>query len=113
MKLRSGALNRLIDIRSPSTWTRSTDGQPIMTWSTIATGVWADRIPLTAREMFRADVRWEEVRTKFVIRHTTVAITPQCRLIDLADSSAEYDIKEIIDIDDQQKAYELLVSKVT
>jgi len=34
-------------------------------------------------------------------------------LIDLADSSAEYDIKEIIDIDDQQKAYELLVSKVT
>ena len=110
--MRAGQLNRQVSIREPSTWTRSTDGEPIYTWSTVLTAVWADKQPISGRELFTRDVRWSDVTTKFILRYSTVVNT-KCKVIDLGDSSAEYDIKAVIDIDDRQQGLELLTQRVT
>lgn len=116
MKLRSGTLNRIINVRFPTTSGRSTDGEPTFTWSTVLTEVWADKQPISGRELFRQDVRWAECNTKWILRYVstlTSVIVPTARVIDLADSSAEYDIKAVIDIDNENKAWELITQKVT
>jgi SPP1 family predicted phage head-tail adaptor len=113
MRLRSGHLNRLVSIRVPAVTTRSTDGEPIYGWTTLLTEVWADKQPLSGRELFAQDVRWSEIETKFIIRYNSTSIpTPQCRLYDLMEAK-EYEIKAIIDIDDEQRAWELLARRVT
>jgi SPP1 family predicted phage head-tail adaptor len=92
---------------------RSTDGEPIYSWTTLLTEVWADKQPLTGRELFSQDVRWSEVETKFIIRYNSTSVpTVRCRLYDLMEAK-EYEIKAIIDIDDEQRAWELLAQRVT
>ena len=108
--MRAGTLNRQISIRSPSSTGRSTDGQPIMSWTTVLDTVWADRQPISGKEMFERDVRWAEVSMRYVIRYSSL-VTPKCRLIDLNDSSAEYEIDAVIDIRDQRRGLEILAHK--
>ena len=110
--MRAGRLNRRISIRLPGSTSRSTDGQPIVTWSTVFGPVYADRQPISGRELFTQDQRWSEVTTRFITRYST-AVNSRCRVIDLDDSSAEYDIKHVIDINDQQRGLEILAVRVT
>jgi head-tail adaptor len=111
--MRAGLLNRRITIRTGGITTRSTDGEPIFGWSTILGPVWADRQPISGREMFTQDVRWSNVSMRYIIRYTTVAISPADRLIDIDDSSAVYDIKAVINMDDRFDGYELLVERTS
>lgn len=110
--MRAGTLNRLVSILSPAVTSRSTDGEPILTWSTVLASVWADRQTLSGKELFAQDVRWSEVTRRYIIRYSSV-VTPQCRLVDLEESSAIYEIESVIDIRDEHGGLELLVKKTT
>ena len=112
--IRAGSLNRLVSIRSMAVTTRSTDGQPIYGTSTVLKSVWADRQPISGREMFQAEQRWSDITVRWILRYiSTVTILPEHKVVDLMDSSAEYDIKAVINIDDRDQGWELLTSKVT
>jgi len=108
--MRAGSLNRQVSIRYPSTWTRSTDGGVVPVWTTVLDTVWADRQPVSGRELFTQDARWAEVTTKFILRYSSL-VNPKCRVIDLGDSSAEYEIDAVIDIRDERRGLELLAHK--
>jgi len=108
--MRAGNLNRQISIRTPSTWTRSTDGGVVQVWTTVLDTVWADRQPISGKELFTQDARWSEVTTKFVLRYSSL-VTSKCRVIDLGDSSAVYEIAAVIDIRDEGRGLELLAYK--
>jgi len=109
--MRAGKLNRQISIRAPSTWTRSTDGEPVITWSTVLTSIWADRQPVSGKELFAQDARWSEATVRFITRYSSLVDTTH-RIIDLADSSAEYNILAVININDERRGLELLASRV-
>lgn len=109
--MRAGKLNRLISIRSPSATARSTDGEPIVTWSTVLGNVWADVQPLSGRELFRASERYSEVTTRFIVRYSSL-VDATMRVIDLGASSAAYDIKAVIDINDERKGLEILAQRI-
>jgi SPP1 family predicted phage head-tail adaptor len=109
--MRAGTLNRLISIRLPASTSRSTSGQPIVTYTTVLDRIWADRVPVSGREMFKQDERWSEVTTRWLIRYST-KIDTTCKLIDIADSSAEYDIQAVINIGDKDEGLEILAKKV-
>jgi len=104
--MRAGKLNRIISIRSPSVTSRSTDGEPIFTWTTILDSVWADVQPVSGRELFSMNERWGDITTKFILRYSSL-VTIQCRVFDHTDSK-EYDIKSVIDIDDERRGLEIL-----
>ena len=108
--MRAGNLNRQISIRSPSTWTRSTDGGVVDVWTTVLDTVWADRQPISGKELFTQDARWAGVTTKFVLRYSSL-VNAKCRVIDLGDSSAVYEIAAVIDIRDERRGLELLAYK--
>lgn len=108
--MRAGQLNRRVSIRSPNSTARSADGEPITTWTTVLDTVWADRRPVTADEMFRQDVRWSETTMRYFLRYST-AVNSECILIDLDDSSAEYDIKAVINMYDANSGLEILAER--
>ena len=110
--MRAGQLNRRVSVRSPGSTARSTDGAPIISWTTVLDTVWADRQTVSAREMFAADVRWAAVTRKYVLRYSS-AVTPECRLIDLDDSSSEWNIEAVIDIRDEGRGLEILAKRAT
>lgn len=103
--MRAGKLNRQISIIQPSVTGRSTDGEPIFSWSTIL-NTWADRVPLSGREYARMDTRWSEVTTRFIMRYSSL-IDSKCRILDLVDN-AEYDIKAIIEMDNKRAGLEIM-----
>jgi len=109
--MRAGSLNRVISIRKPTTGARSTSGEPLFTWATVLTEIRADKQPISARELFRQDERWSEVTDKWICRYSSL-VTPTCRLIDIGDSSAEYEIQAVIDINDKRHALEILTKKI-
>lgn len=108
--MRSGARDRRVNIRAYSTWTRSTDGEPLKTWTTSLTDIWAQKIPLAAREMFRQDTRWENVEARYIVPYTT-AINVKNRLYDHYDGK-EYEIESVIDIGSRRRELELIATKV-
>ncbi|NIT56954.1 MAG: phage head closure protein [Aliifodinibius sp.] len=104
--MNSGKLDRLINIREQVVSTsRSTDGAPIITTSTISSNVWAKKEPLTGREYFTQDQRYYDSDIRYRLRHTT-AITETCKIHDVY-SSVDYDVKMFQDIDDRHR--ELIV----
>lgn len=74
--MRAGLLRNKIKILSPKSTARSTDGAPIITYSTIV-DEWAEVQTVSAREQFRTDKRWAVTDKIFRIRYlSTVSITP-------------------------------------
>jgi SPP1 family predicted phage head-tail adaptor len=104
--MRAGKLNRQVSIIQPSVIGRSTDGEPIFSWSTIISGVWADRIPLSGREVLRMDTRWPEVTTRFIMRYSSL-VDAKCRILDLVDNY-QYDIKAILEMDNKRAGMEII-----
>jgi SPP1 family predicted phage head-tail adaptor len=104
--MRAGKLSRQISIIQPSVTGRSTDGEPIFSWSTILSGVWADRVPLSGREVLRMDTRWPEITTRFIMRYSSL-IDPRCRILDLVDNY-QYDIKAILRMDNKRAGLEII-----
>lgn len=89
----AGGIDRLISITKTTSTSRSDDGAPILTVSTLSSNVWARVRPLTGREPYIDNALFFEADTEFTIRYTTL-ISEQCRIIYESDS---YDVKKIID----------------
>jgi len=110
--MRAGKLNRKISVRAPAYASRSTDGQPILTFTTVLSSAWCDVQPIEGKELFTADNRYAEVTTRFVLRHSslTTSITPACIVVE-SNTTHEYDIKAVIDVGDERRTCEILATR--
>ena len=97
--MRAGLLNKQIHIMQSSVSTaRSTDGAPVMVWSTMIANLWAQVIPKTgSNEVYRDRYRWEVDETDFITRWTTHTITADNRI---KYDGNEYEIKAVINVDE-------------
>jgi SPP1 family predicted phage head-tail adaptor len=69
--MKAGALSERVAILRKTT-AQDAVGQPITTWSTLAT-IWAEANEMRAREFFEAAGRQVEVTTRFRMRYTDLA----------------------------------------
>lgn len=109
--MRAGKLDRQISILQPVVSTRSADGQPIFAYTTVLSGIWADRQPISGRELTKADSRWSETTTRFIIRYSSL-IDTKCKILDLTDN-IEYDIKAIIEMDNRKWGMEIIADVIS
>ncbi|MCP3680269.1 MAG: phage head closure protein [Gammaproteobacteria bacterium] len=105
--IQSGKLRHKISIQS-LVETQSSFGEPVQSWSSFTTNVWASIEPLKMQERFIADQFMSNVEKKITIRFTT-GIEPKQRVI---NNSLSYDIESIINPDERNRELQLLVSRV-
>lgn len=103
--MRAGKLDRRISVLSPAVAYRSVDGQPVFTYATVLSGIWAERQPISGREFTKADSRWSETTTRFIIRYSSM-IDSKCKILDLTDN-IEYEIQAIVEMDNRQRGMEI------
>ena len=108
--MRAGLLRDIISIRSPASTSRSTDGAPIVTQSTVLKDIWARVDNKAGTEIYRDRNRWDVEEADFFIRYTTVSITPT---MTVRYNSADYDIKAIIDLDNRHRELQIITKKVS
>jgi SPP1 family predicted phage head-tail adaptor len=101
--MRAGRLTRRITIQVNSSSTTNGYGEKIKQWTDQAT-VWAEKRDLSMRELFQAGQIYPEVTTAFIMRYST-GITPMNRIY---FGGKYYDIRSVIDVDDQQRELRLL-----
>lgn len=109
--MNAGRMDRLISIRQNVVSTsRSTDGQPLKTESTILANIWAEKRPLSMKELFSPGDRrrFMEADTQFTIRYTTVAIN---QLMFVYSDGGSYDIESVIDVGDRHIDIQILAKK--
>lgn len=107
--MRAGLLRDVISIRYPVTTARSTDGEPIVTQSTLMSNVWARVDHKTGSEMYRDRNRWEVNETDFFIRYTTNSITPS---MSVNYENNDYDIKAVINVDEREREIHLITKRI-
>ena len=107
--MRAGRLKHKISIITPGATTRSGDGAPIVTYSTILS-CWADAQPMIGNEVFRDDYRWSNSDLKFTIRYSTVEILPKMSVI---CTGSTYNILSVVDSSNAHKELILLTYKTT
>ena len=108
--MRAGLLRETISVRAAVSTARSTDGAPIVTYSTILADAWARVAPQKGVELYRDRNRWEVDETDFFIRYTTVSINPANEVIYNSDV---YDIKAVINVDERNRELQLITKKVS
>jgi len=107
--MRAGRLNKQIHIMQPVVSTaRSTDGAPIVTWSTYLANIWANVEQQTGQEIYRDRNRWEVEETDFICRWTTHTILTDYRV---RYDSADYDIKAVINVNEADRELRLITRK--
>lgn len=104
--MNSGRIDRLINIRERVLSTsRSTDGAPLETVSTLSSNVWAQILPRTGKEYFTMDQRYYDSDVTYKLRYTT-HISETCKIFDTYTSNI-YDVKMHQDVKDRHR--ELIV----
>lgn len=73
--LRSGSLNRRIQIQQRST-SQDTFGDQAQTWTTIAT-VWGEISPLSGRELMSAQSVQSEITHQITVRYQSIFANPK------------------------------------
>ena len=106
--MRAGTLNKLIHIMKVSSWTRSTDGEPIAVWTTHIENIFANVQHQTGKETYRDRYRWEVDETDFIIRWTTHTFDPEMRV---RYSGDDYDIKAVINVNERDREIRLITTK--
>ena len=87
---------------------RSTDGAPVVTWSTYLANIWANVEQQTGQEIYRDRNRWEVEETDFICRWTTHTILTDYRV---RYDSADYDIKAVINVNEANRELRLITRK--
>lgn len=90
--MRSGRLDRRLTLQR-KTATENDYGEPVETWTTIAT-VWAEKIPVRGAERYAAMQTVAEVDTRFKIRYRT-DVSPLDRVV---CAGITYDVKGVLEI---------------
>lgn len=109
--MRAGKLNKQIHIMESSiSSARSTDGAPIVVWSTMLANIWAEVIPKTGSEVYRDRYRWEVEETDFITYWTTHTITADNRI---KYDGGEYEIKAVINVGEANVSRHFMTKKLT
>jgi SPP1 family predicted phage head-tail adaptor len=108
--MRSGTLRKRISIISPVSTARSTDGAPIVTYSTLLSDIWAGVQTFSAREVFKNDYRYTQNDKIFRIRYTTLSIGTDDLIV---YESNNYGIQSIIDVEERHREHEIVARRVT
>lgn len=103
-----GNLNKRITIEK-STSTQNTYGEQVQTWTKLRE-CWSRVEPVQGKEYYTAKQTASELDIKFVIRYTTVDITPKSRLI---YDSKEYNVNSIINLAEGNRELHLYCSRIT
>lgn len=107
--MRAGKLKQRVSIITPGATTRSADGAPIITFSTVLSA-WAAVEPLSGNELFRGDYRYADDTVKITMRYSTVAIQAKMSVI---CTGSTYNIATIIDSSNAHKELVLIATKTT
>lgn len=89
--MRAGELDRRVTIEQP-TETRDSYGEPVTTWSELAT-VWASREDMRGQERFTAQQVHSELTTVFRMRYRD-DVTTKMRL---KENGVIFDIEEVVE----------------
>lgn len=108
--MQAGRLRKRISIISPISTARSTDGAPIVSYSTLLKDVWCDVQTVTARENFKNDMRWAVTDKIFRIRYTTLSFGPDDLIV---YGGENYQVQSIIDVGERQRTHEIVGRKTT
>ena len=104
--MNAGDLRHRITIQQ-NTPSQNSHGEPVASWSTLAT-VWAAVEPLTGREFFTTEQVQSELSVRFRIRHRT-GITPLMRI---SWDSRTFTIENVIRVQENKREIHLMCSEV-
>lgn len=108
--MRSGLLRQRISIISPVSTARSTDGAPVVSYSTLLSDAWCEVVNVSAKENFKNDMRWAVTDKIFRIRYTTAAIGPKDFIV---YGGENYSVQSVVNIGERNREYELIGRKTT
>ena len=108
--MEAGRLRKRISIISPISTARSTDGAPIVTYSTTLKDVWCEVGTITASESFKNDMRWALTDKIFKIRYTTLTMGPKDLIV---YGGENYQIQSVIDVGERHREHEIVGRKTT
>lgn len=103
--MRAGLLNKQITIMQPVSTARSTDGAPVVTYSTYLANIWAAVDNKKGKEVYRDRRRWEVDEVDFTVRWTT-AVIENDYVVRWAGN--DYDIKAVINVDEADRELKLI-----
>lgn len=103
-----GNLNKRIIIEK-STSTQNSYGEQVQTWTTLR-DCWAKVEPVQGKEYYTAKQTASELDIRFIIRYTTIDITPKSKL---RYNNQEYNINSIINLDELNRELHLYCSRIT
>lgn len=89
----AGKLDKIISITKTTSTSRSADGAPVITVSTLASNIWSEVLPTAGRERWANNALIYEADTEFILRYTSL-VTEKCCI---TFNSNSYNIKKIID----------------
>lgn len=109
--MRAGRLRHQVALQRP-TGTLNEFGDPVGTWSTIAT-LWAAVEPLSGREYLAGQTVQSEVSHRITVRYFA-GITPRDRIVWTDPSTGldrTFDIRAVIDRDERHAALEIMCTE--
>lgn len=107
--MRAGPLRHRISIINPKSTSRSTDGAPVVTYTTVVQ-TWAAVESLTGREPFLGSYRWSEDDKRFTIRYSTENIQTKMNIV---FNGSTYNIISIADTDNRHRELVMIATKTT
>ena len=107
--MRAGQLKQRISIITPGATTRTAEGAPVVTFTTVLQ-TWAHAEPMSGNEMFRGDYRYTDDTMKFTIRYSTVNIQSKMNII---CTGSTYNIMSIVDSSNAHRELILIANRTT
>ena len=107
--MRAGKLKQKISIITPGATTRTSEGAPVVTFTTVLS-CWSHAEPISGNEVFRDDYRWADSDMRFTIRYSTVNILPKMSVI---CTGSTYNISAVIDTSNAHRELVLITNKTT
>jgi len=101
--MNAGRMNKLVSIVKTTSTSRSTDGAPILTITTLSSNVWAKFKPITGRESFINEAIHYEADAVITMRYTSI-VNELCQI---KYKGNFYDIKKFIDFQDDNITLEI------
>ena len=104
--MRAGQLRHRVSIQEPEE-TQNLYGEPEVTWTNVATGIWAGIEPLRGREFFAAKQYNSEIDAKIVMRYRS-DVTAKMRVL---HSSNEYYVDSVINVGERNRELQLMCTR--
>lgn len=104
--MRAGRLRHTVAIQQPVE-TQNDFGEPEITWSNVATGIWAGIEPLSGREFFESQHFNAEINVRVVMRYRN-DITAKMRILHGDD---EYYVDTVINFDGRNRELRLMCTR--